>query len=34
MAVPDGEAHSPHDFLQVMTECYALNSMGSWDWQL
>ncbi len=32
--VPDNDATSPHDFLHVMTECDALNSMGSWDWQL
>ncbi|KAI9878381.1 MAG: hypothetical protein M1830_001051 [Pleopsidium flavum] len=34
LTVPDTDASSPHDFLQVMTECDALNSMGSWDWQL
>lgn len=32
---PDVDASaSPHDFLQVMTECDVLNSLGSWDWQV
>jgi len=29
---PDVDASSPHDFLQIMTECDVLNSLGSWDW--
>lgn len=32
---PEGDASSsPHDFLQIMTECDVLNSLGSWDWQV
>lgn len=31
LTVLNADASSPHDFLQVMTECDALNSMRSWD---